>query len=437
MAKYVKTEQGYIDITNFALAPFKSECEPYLTFSSLNNFTLSVNDRTKHWDGTLEYFTSDKTWATWDGTSYLHAVSDYGGYVLYLRGIRNTVITGNIRDYKWVLNGNDIACVGNIENLLDYTIVESGDHPTLADSCYAYMFRDCTALTKAPSLPATTLAVSCYTYMFQGCTALTQAPSLPATTLAVSCYNSMFSGCTALTQAPSLPATTLASTCYNSMFRGCTALTKAPSLPATMLYYACYGNMFQGCTALTKAPSLPATTLADSCYNNMFQGCTALTQAPSLPATTLADSCYTNMFSGCTALTKAPSLPATTLSFGCYNSMFSGCTSLKLSSTKTDEYTQEYRIPSSGNGTSAMDALINMFTSTGGSFTGTPEINTTYYLSSDNMIIRDTELATLNGYVKATIEASEHIIPSSTSGSTKKFKITVDDTGAISATEVT
>lgn len=34
-------------------------------------------------------------------------------------------------------------------------------------------------------------------------------------------------------------------------------------------------------------------------------------------------------------------------------------------------------------------------------------------------------------------ELNEVILPSSTSGSTKKFKITVDDTGAISATEVT
>ena len=289
MAKYIKTEQGYIDMPNFALAPFKSECEPYLTFSSLNNFTLSVNDRTKHWDGTLEYFTSDKTWTTWDGTNHLHAVSDYGGYVLYLRGIRNTVITGRNRKYKWILNGNDIACVGNIENLLDYTIVESGDHPTLANNCYS--------------------------------------------------------------------------------------------------------NMFQDCTALTQAPSLPATTLANNCYSSMFMG----------------------------------------------------CTSLKLSSTKTDEYMQEYRIPSSGNGVTASGGLSGMFINTGGTFTETPEINTTYYLSSENMIVRETEIATLNGYVGSMIDTAigeyadtaEYIIHSSTSGSTKKFKIIVDDSGVLTATEVT
>ena len=125
--------------------------------------------------------------------------------------------------------------------------------------------------------------------------------------------------------------------------------------------------------------------------------------------------------------------------------MFKDCTSLKLSSTQTDEYTQEYRIPSSGDGATATDALTNMFASTGGTFKGTPTINTTYYLSSDNMIVRETEIATLNGYVRAMINVAidkyadtvEYIIPSSTQGSTKKFKITVDDTGTLSATEVT
>ena len=86
--------------------------------------------------------------------------------------------------------------------------------------------------------------------------------------------------------------------------------------------------------------------------------------------------------------------------------MFFGCTSLKLSSTQTDEYTQEYRIPSSVAETTATDALSGMFTETGGTFTGTPEINTTYYLSSDNMVVRETEIATLKGYIKSMIDAA-------------------------------
>ena len=42
-----------------------------------------------------------------------------------------------------------------------------------------------------------------------------------------------------------------------------------------------------------------------------------------------------------------------------------------------------------------------------------------------------------NAWFAGTVEGTALIIPSSTAGSTKKFKITVDDSGAISATEVT
>ena len=268
------------NIINFGggatLTPFKPEGKSYLTFSSPNSFTLAVGDATKHWDGTLEYFASNKTWTIWDGTTTLSSVENDGEYVLYLRGIGNTKIIGDKSNYKWVLTGSDIKCIGNIENLLDYATVQSGNHPTMADFCYS--------------------------------------------------------------------------------------------------------NMFSGCTALIQAPALPATTLANYCYYNMFSGCTALIQAPALPATTLANYCYSYMFKG--------------------------CTSIKLSATQTGEYTQEYRIPTSGTGTTATDALSNMFTSTGGTFTGAPEINTTYYLSTDNMIVRETEVATLNGYVGSMIDVA-------------------------------
>ena len=397
------------NIINFGggatLTPFKPEGKSYLTFSSPNSFTLAVDSPSKYWDGTLEYFSSDKTWTVWDGTTTLSAVDNDGEYVLYLRGTGNTVITDSSAVYRWVLTGSDIKCIGNIENLLDYATVASGNHPTMADYCYAYMFWDCTSLIQAPALPATILANYCYQYMFCG-TALTQAPALPATTLASKCYADMFSGCTSLTQAPALPSTTLASSCYAFMFSGCTSLTQAPALPVTTLADSCYQGMFFGCTSLTQAPALPATTLASECYNQMFSGCTSLTQAPALPVTTLADYCYNSMFEGCTSLIQAPALPAATLANYCYYSMFKGCTSIKLSATQTGEYTQQYRIPSSDTGTTATDALTDMFTSTGGTFTGTPEINTTYYLSTDNMIVRDTEVATLNGYVGSMIDAA-------------------------------
>ena len=205
--------------------------EPYLTFSSPSSFTLKVNDATKHWDGTLEYSTDTSTWSTWDGTTTLSSATNGSDNVLYLRGTGNTVITGYNQNSRWVLTGSDIACIGNIENLLDCATVKAGNHPTMASYCYYSMFR--------------------------------------------------------------------------------------------------------GCTSLTQAPALPATTLANDCYHSMFYK----------------------------------------------------CTSLKLSATQTGEYTVAYRIPSSGTGTTATNSLISMFASTGGTFTGTPSINTTYYLSNTNTIV--------------------------------------------------
>ena len=112
----------------------------------------------------------------------------------------------------------------------------------------------------------------------------------------------------------------------------------------------------------------------------MFSGCTSLTAAPELPATTLADHCYYDMFYGCKSLTAAPELPATTLAYNCYQYMFRGCTSLRISSTQSPEYPTAWRIPSSGTISSTeRNWNRDMLKGTGGTFTGSPEINTTYY----------------------------------------------------------
>ena len=298
----------------------------YLTFASedSSNFTLSVDNSTKNWDGTLCYSTDTTNWTVWDGTTVLN--SNNG--VLYLRGSGNSIIAGSSNEKRWILTQNKrISCIGNIENLLDWETVIAGQHPQMTSNCYANMFYRCTSLTSAPELPAITLVDHCYYHMFYRCTSLTSAPELPATSLSHYCYYGMFLGCTSLTSAPKLPATKLDADCYNGMFYGCTGLTSAPKLPATILDVACYNYMFYGCVSLTSAPELPATVLRTSCYNYMF----------------------------------------------------SGCTSLKLSTTQDTTYQYPYRIPSSGNGATATKALSNMFANTGGTFTGTPSINTTYY----------------------------------------------------------
>ena len=211
------------------LSATNAAAQNYLSFSSESDFKLEAY---KGWNGTLYYSTDVKTWTEWNGSQIS---SDNGK--LYLRGTGNTKITGSdySGEYRWILSGSDIACTGNIENLLNYETVAKGEHPKMTSSCYYRMFNECTSLTTAPELPATTLASYCYEYMFDGCTSLTTAPALPATTLAIDCYMSMFDGCTSLTTAPALPATTLASDCYWGMFYGCTSLNTAPTLPATTL----------------------------------------------------------------------------------------------------------------------------------------------------------------------------------------------------------
>ena len=312
-------------------AAWPDDLNTVLEFSSANPFSISAP---KNWDGKLEY-TNGSGWKMWDGSAIASGEIENNHYI-YLRGTGNSKITGTTSSsVKWSIIGTNIACNGDIDLLLDYSTVKSGNRPAMASYCY--------------------------NSMFQGCTSLTAAPSLPATTLANNCYNSMFQGCTSLTAAPSLPATTLANNCYNSMFQGCTSLTAAPSLPATTLNTNCYYYMFYGCTSLTAAPSLPATTLANNCYNSMFQGCTSLTTVPSLPATTLANNCY--------------------------NSMFYLCTKIKLSTTASGTYTKSYRIPKNGTGTTASGALVYMFGNTGGTFNGAPKINTTYYLDESNTIV--------------------------------------------------
>ena len=169
---------------------------------------------------------------------------------------------------------------------------------------------------------------------------------------------------------------------FSNLFSGCTQLTTTPTFPDVTPQIYGYEYMFYGCTQLASSPELPATTLSIGCYRYMFANCKQLTTSPALPATTVYRDCYYGMFSGCTQLASIPELPATILKEACYSWMFAYCSSIKISESQGGEYTNSYRIPTTGAGTDATNALRFMFNSTGGSFTGTPTINTTYYTSN-------------------------------------------------------
>lgn len=122
------------------------------------------------------------------------------------------------------------------------------------------------------------------------------------------------------------------------------------------------------------------------CFDSLFYGCSNLISAPELPATVLSEKCYYGMFTSCTNLTTIPKLPATVLANNCYAYMFMKCSSLLINTVQSANAPHEYRIPTSGDGTDATDALKNMLVFTGGSFNssnGTPTINTTYYTQNE------------------------------------------------------
>lgn len=169
-----------------------------------------------------------------------------------IRSVDNNLRTlGKSPSLNVVLSGlhGPITITGNLSNL-----VANPD-----EYAFSYLFsRGFTASTVGGTVdasgldfPDTFMCPYIYKSMFDVCTALQKAPVLPATTLAEYCYNDMFYGCTSLQEAPELPATNLASNCYQFMFCDCTKLATAPVLPATTLVDACYWGMFMNCSSLS------------------------------------------------------------------------------------------------------------------------------------------------------------------------------------------
>ena len=168
------------------------------------------------------YISTDnkQTWSAWDGTAVTLANV---GDKMYVYGNNATMSFSSTTPgcNSFTMTGS-IAASGDVTSLLDRKGVDK-----LPAYAFNSLFNNCTALTSAPSLPATTLAPYCYQYMFQGCTGLTTVQAtLPATTLFSNCYSYMFKHCTSLTTAPALPASTLASSCYAQMFYGCSSLNR-------------------------------------------------------------------------------------------------------------------------------------------------------------------------------------------------------------------
>jgi len=118
---------------------------------------------------------------------------------------------------------------------------------------------------------------------------------------------------------------------------------------------------------------------ANYALRSLFESCDNLVSGPDVSTVILTEGCLVQFYWGCTALTEFPVLRQKTFGRGSCIMMCSGCTSLKLSASRTGDYQIAYRVPESGMGIDGGSALSYMFGSTGGTFVGTPSMNTTYY----------------------------------------------------------
>ena len=156
-------------------AAWPDDLNTALEFTSPEVFSISAP---KNWDGKLEY-TNGSGWETWDGGAITSGKTG-NNYCIYLRGIGNSKITGvNSRDAKWNIIGTNIACNGDIDLLLDYSTVKSGNRPAMANECYRYMFYGCT------KIKLSTTASGTYTKAYR-------IPKSGTGTTASSALNNMF-----------------------------------------------------------------------------------------------------------------------------------------------------------------------------------------------------------------------------------------------------
>lgn len=129
---------------------------------------------------------------------------------------------------------------------------------------------------------------------------------------------------------------------------------------------------------------------SEFCFQGLFGNVSALRSGPSIYRRTFLNNyCYSGMFSGCNNLETLPKLFARNLYDFSYDQMFANCAKIMLSETQSDDYPTPYQIPFDNSTiiSEGYGALNGMFAGTGGTFTGTPEPNKTYYLHKSCRIV--------------------------------------------------
>ena len=242
---------------------------------------------------------------------------------------------------------------------------------TLAESCYARMFYNCTNLTTAPELPATTLATGCYYYMFNGCSNLNSLTCLATDISAEAATYGWLDGVAAtgtFTKAPGMEGWTTGASGIPSgwtvvdnvvdmkktpltleALTDGTIMVKCSSTLPNEMKYSVNGGAKTAFTTTTTIEGLKAGDKVQFYGNNgngqglaQIKGGTAQVKAYGNVMSVLSETGFENattiseayalygLFWENNMLTDAGDLllPATTLSSSCYSFMFYGCTAL-------------------------------------------------------------------------------------------------------------
>lgn len=145
---------------------------------------------------------------------------------------------------------------------------------------------------------------------------------------------------------------------------------------------------------------LPTDTKASVNLSGLFRNQIYLKTAPRFICSDIANTSVNEIsfykaFEGCTNLEVLPNINqifTTPVVFNestgdrttwVYRDLFNRCSNIKVSTTNVDEYTYPINIPAY---TSPVPTFLDAFANTGGTFTGTPSVNTTYYSSNVSRI---------------------------------------------------
>lgn len=211
----------------------KSDAETgYLKFIQLGGNGGTIGISGGNGGVNLEYSFDGKTWNT------LTSVFLNNGESILVKGNNTTIFP-----VKFNMTGL-VRASGNIMSLLygdsfrDKTTI-----PT--EGCFREVFKGCTSLTHAPTLPATILMLECYREMFAN-TSIVNFPTLPADHVSFGSYMSMFSGCTNLRgigyiSAISYDNHSFDQIFYNTDFQGSLTIVRPPNAVWPVQYFLANG----------------------------------------------------------------------------------------------------------------------------------------------------------------------------------------------------